>query len=186
MIWMILGLILWVGAHFYKRLAPAGRAAMQERFGEASKGIFAGVILLSVVLMVIGYRSSDFVLWYDLGGWTRHVNNLLMVIAVILFGLGSSKSRARKMMRHPMLTGMAVWAFAHLLVNGDRDSVILFGVLGLWSLVQMALINNAEPGYRAYEGGSVKGDIRLLIISAVVFCVIAAIHIWLGKNPFTG
>ena len=79
MIWMILGLILWVGAHFYKRLAPAGRAAMQERFGEGSKGIFAGVILLSVVLMVIGYRSSDYVFWYDLGGWTRHVNNLLMV-----------------------------------------------------------------------------------------------------------
>ena len=54
MIWMILGLILWVCAHFYKRLAPAGRAALQERLGEASKGVFAGAILLSVVLMVTG------------------------------------------------------------------------------------------------------------------------------------
>ena len=63
MIWMILGLVLWVGAHFFKRLAPASRAALRERLGEASKGVFAGVIVLSVVLMVIGYRSSDFVPW---------------------------------------------------------------------------------------------------------------------------
>ena len=54
---LILGLVLWTAAHFFKRLAPAGRQAMQHRMGDASKGIFAVLILLSVVLMVIGYRS---------------------------------------------------------------------------------------------------------------------------------
>jgi len=177
---LILGVVLWWATHVFKRLAPAQRAAM----GTKGKGPIALMILLSVVLMVVGFRGADFVPVYDPPSWGRPVNNLLMIVSVILFGLGSSKSRARKMMRHPMLTGFLIWCVAHLLVNGDRDSIILFAGLGLWSIVQVQLINRAEPKWKRYEGGSVVGDIRLVVISAVVFSVIAAIHIWLGYNPF--
>src|SRR3954471_8640604 len=31
--------------------------------------------------------------------------------------------------RHPFLWGVAIWAFGHLLVNGDRASIVLFGSL---------------------------------------------------------
>ena len=187
MIWqtlLILGIVLWYAAHMFKRLAPARRAAMTEKMGEAARGPIALVLLASVVLMVIGFRGSEFVPVYDPPAWGRPVNNLLMVLAVILFGLGSSKSRARGLLRHPMLTGLFVWSAAHLLVNGDRDSLILFGALGVWALIQMTLINRAEPGWDRPTDGSVAGDIRLLVISAVVFAVIAGIHIWLGYNPF--
>ncbi|MCG6904463.1 MAG: NnrU family protein [Rhodobacter sp.] len=187
MIWQLalfLGLVLWWGAHLFKRLAPARRVAMTDRMGEAARGPIAFTILISVVLIVIGFRGSDFVPVYDPPGWGRPVNNILMLIAVALMGLGSSKSRARRLMRHPMLTGFLIWAVAHLLVNGDRDSIIMFGALGLWALVQMVLINRAEPDWQRFEGGSVAGDIRLAVISLVVFAVIAAVHIWLGYNPF--
>lgn len=181
MIWLlILGVALFWAAHLFKRLAPGPRAAM----GAPGKGAAALVLLLAVVLMVIGYRGAEFVPVYDPPSWGRPVNNLLMIVAVVLFGLGHSKSRARKFVRHGMLSGLLVWAFAHLLVNGDRDSLILFGGLGLWALVQMAVINRAEPSYQPYQGGSVAGDVRLALISAVVFAVIAGVHIWLGVNPF--
>jgi len=177
---LILGVILWWATHAFKRLAPELRAAM----GAKGRGPIALAILISVVLMVIGFRGSEFIAVFDPPSWARPVNNLLMIGAVVLFGLGSSKSRARKLMRHPMLTGFIVWASAHLLVNGDKDSIILFGGLGVWAIVQMLLINRAEPDWKPYEGGSVVGDVRLAIISLVVFSVIAAIHIWLGYNPF--
>jgi len=183
MIWLlILGIVLFWAAHLFKRLAPGPRAAM----GDKGKGPVALVLLLAVVLMVIGFRGAEFVPVYDPPSWGRPVNNLLMVLSVVLFGLGSSKSRARKFMRHPMLTGLLVWAVAHLLANGDRDSLILFGLLGLWAIVEMVVINRSEPDYQPYQGGSVVGDIRLLAISAVVFAVIAGVHIWLGVNPFGG
>ena len=136
--------------------------------------------------MVIGFRTSDFVPVYDPPAWTRHLNNLLMVVAVVLFGLGSSKSRLRGTLRHPMLLGMLTWAVAHLLVNGDQSSVILFGLLGLWAIVEMVVINRSEPAPAPFTGGSLAGDIRLAVISAVVFAVIAAIHTWLGYWPFPG
>ena len=180
---MILGLALWIGAHFWKRLAPDNRASM----GEKGKGIVALLTLLSIILMVIGYRGSAFVPVYDLGDGARYINNLLMLPAIALLGLGASKSRLWHEMRHPMLTGFSVWVFAHLLVNGDRDSIVLFGGLGIWSIIQMWLINRAEPNYATKrKPGSMVGDIRLAVITVVLYAIIAGIHIWLGKNPFTG
>ena len=83
-----------------------------------------------------------------------------------------------------MLTSVVVWGVAHLLVNSDAASLVLFGGMTLWALVEMALINRAEPAPERYKGGSLAGDIRLVVISLVVFGAIAGVHIWLGYNPF--
>ena len=183
---LILGLILWAGAHFFKRIAPGPRQAMQDRMGDASKGVIALILLLSIVLMVIGYRGADGAFYWGTSPAMTGINNLLMLVAVALFGLGNSKSRLRAKMRHPMLTGVVVWAVAHLLVNGDTPSFVLFGGLAIWALAEMVVINRAVHSYVPYDGGSVAGDVRLAIITLVVFGFIAAIHIWLGYNPFGG
>lgn len=181
---LLLGLLIWVVAHFFKRFAPAQRAAMQDKMGDASKGVFAVVLLVSVVLMVLGYRGYTGEFYWGRSAAMVGINNLLMLLAVALFGLGSSKSRFRGKLRHPMLTGVVVWAVSHLLVNGDTASFILFGGLTLWALAEIVVINKAQPDYTPYEGGSVAGDIRLVVISIVVYAVISGIHIWLGYNPF--
>lgn len=181
MIWLIIGVVLWWAAHLFKRWAPGPR----ERLGTAGKGVVAVASILAVVLMVIGYRSAEpTYLWYF--PWAVPVNNLLMVVAVVLLGLGNSKSRLRGRLRHPMLTGALVWAVAHLLVNGDVPSVVLFGGLGLWSIAAMMLINRAEPAPDPFTGGTAGGDVRLFLISAVVFVVIVLIHGWIGPSPFGG
>ena len=181
---LILGLLLWTATHFYKRVAPQQRQAMTDRLGNRSKGVFAVLILISVVLMVLGYRSAVGEFYWGRTAATTGINNLLMILAVILFGLGDSKSRFRGSLRHPMLTGMIVWAVAHILVNGDTPSFVLFGGLALWAIVEMIVINRSEPDYTPKEPGTLAGDVRLLVISAVVFTVIVGIHTWLGYSPF--
>ncbi len=181
---LILGLLLWAGAHLVKRLAPGARAALQEKMGDGSKGLIAAVILLSVVLMVLGYRSADGAVYWGRTSAMVGINNLLMLVAVALFGVGNSKSRLRGKLRHPMLTGLIVWGVAHLLVNGDVASFILFGGLIVWALLEMVLVNWGSHEYVPYQGGSRAGDIRLAVITLVVYGVIAAIHAWLGYSPF--
>lgn len=179
---MLLGLAIWVAAHVFRRLAPDARASM----GDKAKGPVALLLLLSVALMVIGYRGADFVPVYDPAPAGKYFAHLLMLPAIALMGLGSSKSRLFPTMRHPMLTGLTLWAGVHLLANGDRDSVILFGGLGVWAVVQMWLINRAEGAFVPQrKPGSVAGDIRLAVITLVLYAIIVGIHIWLGKNPFT-
>lgn len=183
---LILGLLLWSFVHFFKRLMPAGRVAMQDKMGDASKGLIALLLVTSIVLMVIGYRSAPVDFLWGRSVATTGINNLLMIVAVALFGLGSSKSRLRRKMRHPMLTGVVVWSAAHLLVNGDTASIVLFGGLAVWALAEMVLINRAEADYTPYDGGSAAGDIRLGVITLVIYGIIAGIHTWLGYFPFGG
>jgi uncharacterized membrane protein len=186
MIWLILGLAIWVAGHFYKRLAPASRAALQDRMGDGSKGVIAVVLLASIVLMVIGYRNWFALPAYMTPTWGIHLNNLLMFFAIILFGLGSSKSRLNGLLRHPMLTGMVVFCGAHLLVNGDWASVVLFGGLGLWAIAEMIVINRAVPEWEKPAPGNAAGDAKLILIAIVLFVVITGIHRWIGPSPFPG
>jgi len=179
---LILGLLLWAAAHYFKRIAPDARA----KLGEPGKGLVAVVSIGAIVLMVLGYRASEDVPLWDLGPAAISANNLIMVVVVILFGVGQSKSRLRGRLRHPMLTGLLLWVVAHLMVNGDLSSVVLFGGLGLWAIGSMILINRAEPAPVPFVDGTLRGDVKLFAISVVVFIVIAALHTYLGRWPFPG
>lgn len=181
--WLVLGLALWWGAHLFKRLARGPRAALQSRIGDASKGIFAALLVVAVVLMVIGYRGAETgQVWFP-PDWTRHVNNLLMYPAIVLFGLGSSRSRLRGRLRHPQLSGFILWAFAHLLVNGSVAGMVLFGGLLVWALVEIAVINAQDRRPEPFTGGTLAGDIRLALIAAALYAIIVVLHGWLGPWP---
>lgn len=184
MLTLTFGLAIWWIAHAFKRVAPAQRAALAARMGDKSKGIFALALLASVVLMVIGYKQAPFVTVWEPPVWLRHLNNLMMLVAVVFFGMGSSKGRLRAAFRHPMLMGFMIWAVAHLLVNGDLASVVLFGGLLVWAVVQIMLINTREPVWDRPEPGPPSGDLRLAAISLVVFAVIGFLHGVIGPVAF--
>jgi uncharacterized membrane protein len=182
---LLLGIVLWCGAHAFKRAAPGLRADLTERLGAGpAKGFFAVLIGLSLVLMILGFRAAPFTPLYTPASWAVHVNNLLMLGAVALFGMGHSKGRARAWLRHPMLTGVMVWAVAHLLVNGDYASLLLFGGLGLWAALEVVMINAKAGPWQRPAPGSLAGDLRLVVITLVIYAGIAGIHVWLGYWPF--
>ncbi len=184
---LLIGLGVWTLVHFWKRLSPNTRAALDATMGQGpAKSVIALLLVASIVMMVLGYRAAENLHVYTPVAGIGHLNNLLMLFAVMLLGMGSSKGKMRTWFRHPMLMGVIVWAGAHLLVNGDLASVVLFGGMALWALVQMALINRAVPVWDRPAAGPISGDIRLIIIGLVLFTIIAAIHIWLGRNPFLG
>ena len=125
---LLVGIGLWWAGHFFKRVLPGVR----QRMGDRGKGVAALLIVAGLVAMIMGYRSAPMEAAFIPPPWGRHANNLLMLVAVILLGMGSSKGKMRTWLRHPMLTGVLVWSVAHLLVNGDRPSLVLFGS-GRWS-----------------------------------------------------
>ena len=83
-----------------------------------------------------------------------------------------------------MVTGVMIWAFAHLLVNGDLASIILFAGMLAWAVGSVILINRAEPNWDRPAPGKASKDVLLIVITLVTFSITAAIHIWLGVNPF--
>lgn len=180
---LVLGLVIWSAAHLFKAAMPDARAALAARLGDGpSKGVMALFIAAGLVLVIIGFKQAPVEsLWFP-PTWTTHLNNLLMLIAVGLLGLGHSKSRARAWVRDPMLTGVLLWAIAHLLVNGDLASIVLFGWMAVWALAELGFARRKPR--KPVPAGSLAGDIRFVLISFVVFVVIVAIHTWLGYPPF--
>jgi len=182
MIWLILGVLLWSGAHLFKRLAPEARANM----GDKGKGLVALALLASVVLMVIGYRAADYIAVYEPPYFLRHLNNLLMLFALYFTSPGPSKGALFYKMRHPMLTGFKIWAAAHLLVNGDLASLILFGGLLAWAVIEVITINKSEPDWQPNEKGPIAKDAMFFVASIVLLGVIGYIHGLIGPSPFPG
>ena len=180
MLILILGLALWWAAHLWKRAAPASRAG----FGDGGKGIVAAGLAASILLMVIGYRMADGPYWWGASAATKGINNLLMLVSVYLFAASGMKTRAARMMRHPMLTGFAIWAFAHLLPNGDLPSLVLFGGLLIWALVEMAAINRAQPQWTPPPPAPARKEAMAVVGALIVYGLIALVHTWLGYNPF--
>lgn len=177
---LILGVALWWAAHLFKRVAPERRAAM----GDAGRGVVAVAILLSIVLMVIGYRMTDYIHVWSPPAFMVHINNLLVLIAIWMMSPAGTKGRILHKVRHPMLGGFRAWAVAHLLVNGDLASIVLFGGLFLWGIVEMKAINRAEPNWTPGAPGTLAKDAMFLVASLVLMAVIGYIHGWLGYWPF--
>lgn len=177
---LILGLLLWYAAHLFKRLAPGLRAPL----GDKGKGIVALALLGAVILMIIGYRSAETTHYWAGSAATTGINNLLMVFALYFVTPGPKKGALFYKMRHPMLTGFLIWVVAHLLVNGDTASLVLFGGLGLWSLFAMVAINRAEPDWQPGPKGSIGKDVMFLAISLLLVGVIGYIHTFFGLMPF--
>ncbi|KIN71365.1 NnrU family protein [Sulfitobacter guttiformis] len=181
---LILGLILWIAAHYFKRLMPAQRAAI----GNAGKGAIAIAIVASLALMIIGYRSAEIIdIWYP-PAFLTGINNLAMIFALWVYGSSAAKEAKAwpaSKTRHPQLLAVKIWAAAHLLVNGDLASIILFGGMLAWAVGSVILINRAEPAWTAPAPAGRATYIRLAVISLVMLVVISSIHILLGVNPFS-
>lgn len=177
---LVIGVLLWIGAHWFKRLAPAARANL----GDKGRGLVALLIAASLILIIIGYRQADIITVWTPPSFMIHINNVLMAVAVVIFATAHTKGRLRGRMRHPMLAAVKTWAVAHLLVNGDLASIILFGGMLFWAVGSVIMINKADTWTRPAPGEG--GTLKLALISAAVFAVMIGIHLALGVRPFPG
>lgn len=185
---LIVGLALWWAAHMLGIMAPVLRQKLAATAGTGpARGIVALVIVLSVVLMVIGYQRAEVAnLWFP-PAFLTHVNNLLMLVSVFLFIAGSMPSAVRRAIRHPQLIATKTWAIAHLLVNGDLASVILFGGILAWAVVAVIFVNRRDGPRETLPETVPNGLLFHFGVAAVVFAVIVFVHgMLLGVWPFPG
>jgi len=179
---LVLGILLWIGAHLFKRVAPD----MRTSIGDKGKGLVALALVGAVVLMVLGYRSMDFIPVWEPAPFLKHINNLAMVFALYLTSPGPSKGAIFYKMRHPMLAGFKLWAAVHLLVNGDLASIILFGGMLAWGVIEVIVINRSEPNWTPNPKGTIAKDAMFFAISILLLGVIGYIHGLVGPSPFPG
>ena len=185
---MIVGLVLMLGTHSVKVVAPGWREAAIARLGEGTyKGLYSAISVVGLVLVVWGFARAwevpSFV--YTPPLWGRHVAMALMIPALILafvsvFPAGGIK----RFVSHPLLWATALWALAHLFANGDLAGVVLFGAILAWAVIDwIAQPNLSESG--AATGAFGKWDFAAVLAGVAFYIVlIAGLHYWLfGVSP---
>jgi uncharacterized membrane protein len=187
---LVLGLVLFLGAHAFS-MARSHRAAAVARIGEGPyKGLYSLLSLAGIVLVSIGYgqyRAGGYIPVWDPPVWTRHLALLLVLVAFICFVAAYLPGHIKARLKHPMLAGVKIWALAHLLANGDLGSILLFGSFLVWGVA--ARISVKRRDVAAQHGGTaapagIRNDVLAVAIGTAVYVAFVFwLHPWLIGVP---
>ncbi|HML08091.1 MAG TPA: NnrU family protein [Xanthobacteraceae bacterium] len=169
----ILGLVLFLGAHVFVSMRKE-RGALISRIGFGPyRGLFTLVSIVGVVLLGFGfarYRAAGLIpVWYP-PAWTRHIVVALMWPASIAVVAAYIPGDIKRVLKHPMLVGVKIWAVAHLCANGDLGGIILFGAVLAWAVYdRISLKHRSDPGAPQIPVGGRRNDIIAIVVGTIVY-----------------
>ena len=172
MSYLILGLILFLGAHSVRIFAEGWRTQTLQRLGEGGwKGLYSVVSLLGFGLILWGYglaRQHPVLLWSPPAGM-RHLAALLMLASfVLLTAAYVPGNRIKARLRHPMVLGVKAWALAHLLANGQLLHAVLFGAFLVWAVLDFRSARQRDRLQPAVAAAGTAGATGITIAIGVV------------------
>ena len=190
MLLLAVGLALFFAVHVLPT-RPELRQGLLGRFGETAYKLgFAAVSLAGLALIVVGYHKLQLnpgknpILWTT-PLWLRHGVLLAMLPALILLVAAYVPSRIRTAVRHPMLAAVKLWALAHLAVNGDLGSLLLFGGFLAYGVYDRISVQQRQAlGPLGASTGGLGGDVAVVAIGAALWYVMLKWgHAWLIGVP---
>lgn len=194
MLLLAVGLILFLGIHLVPT-SPGLRDGLVGRFGEPAYKIgFAVASLAGLVLIVYGYHKLQInpgknvffgdpplapPVWMNLVTW------LLMLPAMIALVAAYVPSRIHTALKHPMLVAIKLWALAHLLVNWDVGSFLLFGSFLAYAVYdRISVKRRGALGPLGAKQGGFVGDLIVLGVGIGLYALMLnGGHAWLIGKP---
>jgi uncharacterized membrane protein len=213
-----------IGTHF-GIASTSLRAELIARVGEgAYRAIYSLLAVVALVWLVMAWRAAPVIQLWQVGAGLRHLAVALMPAAFLLLvcaltapnptvvgqrpdpDAASPAVGIIRITRHPFMWGVALWAFLHLLANGDEASLVFFGSLAVLALAGTFLIDarrtrENSPGWGVFLQATsnlpfaaiVEGRQRLawgeiglwrLAVALAVYVVFFWLHPWLfGVSP---
>jgi len=180
---LVLGVLLWSLVHMLPGLTKDLKKNLVDRIGEYPyKGLFLLFMVLSIYLIISGWTSMTPVEpdvlaeLYTAPEWGGYAAALLVLIGFILFLAPYPPNNFKRMLRHPQLIGMVCWGAGHLLAVGTARSIVLFGGLSVWAIIEMFLINRRDGEWVRPEQVSFMKDFTQVLFSVLAFMAFLYTH----------
>ena len=176
---LILGLVVFLAPHTLTAMR-APRQRFVDRLGPGPyKGIYSLVSAIGIVLIGYGFARYRSIGWIDVWSppsWARHVTVALMWPACICIVAAYIPGDLKRVLKHPMLVGVKLWAVAHLIGNGDLGSIVLFGAILAWAVFdRISLKRRSDPGAPPIPIGGRRNDIIAVVVGTVLYL---ALGLW--------
>jgi len=187
MIVLILGLFVFLGSHSISIFADDWRNRIVERFGVNTwRIVYSLLSVAGLVLLIYGYglARAELVIWYVPPLWLQYVAVALMLAFFPLLLAAYVPGRIQKAAKHPMLVAIKLWATAHLLANGSRADIILFGAFLAWAVIdRISLKRRPERELPGAPAGAYN-DIIVVVAGLALYGVfVFGLHAWLMGVP---
>jgi uncharacterized membrane protein len=174
---LIAGVVLWSIAHLFPAVAPGVRSNLSARFGEGPyRGLFALDIILALVLIVLGWKAATPIPVYVPPLYGSPIPSILLLLALVLFVTSKTPNNFKRYIRHPQMAAVFFWGVSHLLTNGDSRSLLLFGGLAVWSVLEMFFINRREGAWKKSGSVPLLKDVITVVLAVLVFAGLAYFH----------
>ena len=190
--WMlIVGLILFLGAHSVRIFAEGWRTRAIARLGEMGwKGLYSVVSLIGFGLIIWGFaqaRQQPVVLWSP-PAMLKHLNSLFTLLAFVLLAAAYvPRNSIRARLHHPMILGVKLWAFGHLLATATLADLVLFGAFLLWAVLDFRAARQRDRALgTVYAPGATGPTVLAVVVGAAAWAAFAFwLHAaWIGVAPF--
>lgn len=185
---LALGVLLWSVVHLFTAITLGLRKNLINRIGEYPyKGVYTLLIVFSIYLIISGWGMSvsDGII-YTAPAWGRLVTGLLLFVGFILFFAPYPPNNFKRLFRHPQLIGTICWSAGHLLATGSLRSVILFGGLATWALIEIVVISRRDGEWIKPDKVSPLKDVSLVLFGSLIFTVfLFTHHLIFGGTPLT-
>ena len=182
MSWLVLGIVVFFAVHLLPTVPALRAVAVEKLGGSAYKGTYSALAAAGLVMIIWGKVTADFVPLWEPPTWGRPATLPLMLVALILLAASHMPGNIKRITRHPMLWGIALWGLAHLAANGDLASLLLFGSFLSYTVIDGLSVmtrNSKTP----LETQPIRRDLIAVIAGAVAFGVLLFLHPYLFGVP---
>lgn len=191
---LLIGLLLFLGAHSARVFAEGPRAAVIARLGANGwKGLYSVISLIGFVLIIKGYGDARgaAALW-PAPPHLRDATALLVLAAFILLVAAYWPGNAIKAaVRDPMVLGVGCWALGHLLVKSSPPALALFGAFLVWAVVDFLSLRRrgqaaAVPDSRPAGTSSLAATAGTVVVGLIAFVgfLVWGHRLLIGVSPF--
>ena len=173
---LIFGLAIFFGIHLLPSFT-AYRQALVDRLGKASYRIgFSLISFVGLGLIIYGKGVSEFVFLWQPPRWGQYAPFILMLPATVLFSAANMPGHIKRVVRHPMLIGIMLWSASHLLANGDKASLLLFGSFAIFAIFDLFSVTLRSDRRKFSGEAGLKFDLIALVVGVGLYAVIIYFH----------
>lgn len=174
---LLTGILLWTLVHCIPVFAPKIRSKTISKIGIGPyKGLFALSLIGAISLMANGWQDYPEEFYFPQAAGMREISFILIFFAIILFVASSLKTNIKRYLRHPQLNGVMLWAFAHILSNGQAKAILLFSGFIVWAFLMKIGLNKRDGEWGKPDAIRYTHDIKVIAIAAIVYSIILFSH----------
>ena len=138
-------------------------------------GLFVLIILGSIVMIAWGWSDFPNVYFYEPSILMKQIHLAIMLPVVYLWVAAEVPNNLKRFVKHPMLTGMKLWALGHLIANGDLRSMLLFISILVFSVIAVVVVNKRGE-LKENKSTPITYDVGVIAVSIIGYSAMVYYH----------